>query len=704
MAGAPAVNSELSFLTGEFDFAAGAAKATNRAAKEFTMPDVSPHPTPQALTLFGHGRLPEVQAAAVAAHLETCPACRNIVAELPADSFLSRVRAARPNADALAPAPPPADVPPELARHPKFRVIRELGRGGMGVIYLAEHRVMEKPVALKVISPAVLDNAGALARFQAEVKAAGLLDHPNIARAYDADRAGELHFLVMEFIEGQSLAHLLAERGPLSVATACDYARQAALGLQHASEQGMTHRDVKPHNLMLTPAGVVKVLDFGLARVRGERPASPRLTQFEAFMGTPEYVAPEQATDARCADTRSDIYSLGCTLYALLTGRPPFQQDTVVKLVLAHIEREPRPLHEVRPDVPANLSAVVARMLAKDPARRFQRPVDGAQALAPFAVAEGKSATGGAPRSTTVTLASAATLVEAAPTRMEGLGQEEWPSRGPAGSPAPGPRQTRLPMLAGAAVILALAAGVWLLFGAAFRTGVEVADGEAPVVPESGRPDAEGTVEAAPAPTRLSGPGQAPGAVSMGYVPANAGDALRGQWRAQGTELVQAGKTPTYLFFGDKAWDDYDLELEGMPVESPGKFVATPEVYKVLFRAEDGRNFHALGLGSYGGTWHEVFRVEDGNWVQSDAALPTRLERDHWYRARVQARGNRFVCFVDGKKVFNFTDDHFPRGRVGLSTWNTACRFRNIKVADPSGRVLLQGVPDLDDGGTKPQP
>ena len=125
------------------------------------MPDVSPHPTPQALTLFGHGRLPEVQAAAVAAHLETCPACRNIVAELPADSFLSRVRAARPNADALAPAPPPADVPPELARHPKFRVIRELGRGGMGVIYLAEHRVMEKPVALKVISPAVLDNAGA---------------------------------------------------------------------------------------------------------------------------------------------------------------------------------------------------------------------------------------------------------------------------------------------------------------------------------------------------------------------------------------------------------------------------------------------------------------------------------------------------------------------------------------------------------------
>jgi tRNA A-37 threonylcarbamoyl transferase component Bud32 len=357
------------------------------------MPEVSAHPSAQALALFGHGKLSQAQTATVAAHLETCAGCRQAVASLPPDSFLGKVQAAKPGGTvlpanapklkAVAAAPVPG-VPPELANHPKFRILRELGKGGMGVIYLAEHRVMEKQVALKVISPAVLDNPDALARFQAEVRAAGKLDHQNIARAYDADQAGELHFLVMEYVEGQSLAQLLERKGPLPVASACHCACQAALGLQHAFEKGMVHRDIKPQNLMLTPKGQVKVLDFGLARMRSERTASPRLTQLESFMGTPEYVSPEQATDARSADIRADIYSLGCTLYALLTGRSPFREDTMVKLVLAHIEKEPRPLHELRPDVQAELSAVVAKMLAKDPAQRFQRPVEAAQALAPF--------------------------------------------------------------------------------------------------------------------------------------------------------------------------------------------------------------------------------------------------------------------------------------------------------------------------------
>jgi predicted Ser/Thr protein kinase len=368
------------------------------SGEEFAMPDVSAHPTAQQLVLFGHGRLPQAQAATVAAHLETCADCRQAVANLPPDSFFDKVRGARtsatvppsgaPAAEALRGAvsgPAAADVPPQLANHPKFRIVRELGRGGMGVIYLAEHRVMDKPVALKVISPSVLDNPTAVARFLAEVRAAGKLDHPNIARAYDADQAGGLHFLVMEYVEGQSLAQVLEKRGPLPVAGACHCVCQAALGLQHASEKGMAHRDVKPQNLMLTPKGVVKVLDFGLARLRGERKGGSALTQADSFMGTPEYVAPEQATDARNADTRSDIYSLGCTLYALLTGRPPFREDTMVKLVMAHIEKEPRPLNEVRPDVPAEMAAVVAKMLAKDPARRYQRPIEVAQALAPFA-------------------------------------------------------------------------------------------------------------------------------------------------------------------------------------------------------------------------------------------------------------------------------------------------------------------------------
>src|SRR5262245_36268362 len=305
------------------------------------MPDINSHPTSQALALFSHGKLPEAQATVVAAHLETCAGCRKVVEASPADSFAGKVKAARPEDPTLPPtaprpktgpaaAPDPAPsvpgVPPELAGHAKFRIVRELGKGGMGVIYLAEHRVLDKPVALKVISPAVLHNPDALARFHAEARAAGKLDHPNIARAYDADQAGDLHFLVMEFIEGLSLAQVLQKKGPLPIAHACHYARQVALGLQHAFEAGMVHRDIKPHNLMLTPKGLVKVLDSGLARLRRGGQSAGGLTQADSFMGTPEYVAPEQATDARSVDTRADIYSLGCTLYALLTGRPPFQE------------------------------------------------------------------------------------------------------------------------------------------------------------------------------------------------------------------------------------------------------------------------------------------------------------------------------------------------------------------------------------------
>jgi serine/threonine protein kinase len=364
------------------------------------MAEAVAHPTPQQLSAFGLGKLPPAAADAVARHLAGCPACRQAVAALPPDSFLDKVRAARPTPSGTRlppplaplwppPEPPPAELPPELADHPKFRIVRELGKGGMGVIYLAEHRVMNKLVALKVISRAVLNHPNALARFHAEVQAAGKLDHPNIARAHDADQAADLHFLVLEYVEGLTLAQLVGQQGPLPVADACRYAHQAALGLQHAFEQGTVHRDVKPQNLMLTPQGQVKVLDFGLVRLWGERGVG-RLTQVGALMGTPEYMAPEQATDPRKADTRADVYSLGCTLYFLLAGRSPFGEGSAAELVVAHLRQEPAPLQRLCPAVPAELSAVVARMLAKDPAQRFQSPIEAARALAPFVKAAAK--------------------------------------------------------------------------------------------------------------------------------------------------------------------------------------------------------------------------------------------------------------------------------------------------------------------------
>jgi WD40 repeat protein len=297
---------------------------------------------------------------------------------------------------AAGPALPTAGaVPPELAEHPRYRVLGLLGSGGMGAVYWAEHRLMERPVALKVIARDLLDDPAAVERFRREVKAAARLSHAHIVQAYDADQAGDLHFLVMEYVEGTDLARLVAERGPLPVARACDYVRQAALGLQHAFEHGMVHRDIKPQNLMLTPQGQVKVLDFGLARfvresaLAGTAGGAPRddgaITQTGALMGTADFISPEQAQDAHAADVRADVYSLGCTLYFLLAGHAPFPEGTFVDKLAAHRGRQPRPLTQLRRDVPPRLLRVLERLLAKDPARRYRTPAEAAQALAPLA-------------------------------------------------------------------------------------------------------------------------------------------------------------------------------------------------------------------------------------------------------------------------------------------------------------------------------
>jgi hypothetical protein len=295
--------------------------------------------------------------------------------------------ASLPEGDTLTPqaGAAPADVPPPLVDHPRYRVVGLLGRGGMGAVYRAEHRLMQRQVALKVINPSLTTSADSVERFRREVVAAARLTHPNIVAAYDAEQAGDLHFLVMELVEGMSLNALVQRRGRLSVTDACRCVRQAALGLQHAHEQGMVHRDIKPHNLMLTPKGQVKILDFGLARFVSETSrAAGDLTQAGTVMGTPDYMAPEQAQDPRAADIRADIYSLGCTLYHLLTGQRPFPEGDSLNKVIAHIQRAPRPVAELRPDVPAELCGVVERMLAKDKDQRFQTPAEVAAALAPF--------------------------------------------------------------------------------------------------------------------------------------------------------------------------------------------------------------------------------------------------------------------------------------------------------------------------------
>jgi WD40 repeat protein len=347
------------------------------------------HPSRDQLEAFGLGRALPEDALAVHRHLEECADCRTVVESLADDTLSSLVRlAVAPRSTQPSAGPGPADEAGPLADHPRYRTLERIGAGGMGVVYKAQHLVMGRIVALKVIHPALTERPAMVERFRREVQAAAGLCHPNVVTAYDADQAGDRHFLVMEYVPGITLDRLVREQGPLPPERACEYTRQAALGLQHAHDKGLVHRDVKPANLILTPEGQVKVLDFGLARCGcGEegREGSGSITGTGTFMGTVDFLAPEQADDPHRADIRADLYSLGCTLYFLLTGQPPFPEGTLMQRLKAHALREPPPLAAARPGPPAGLEAVVRRLLAKEPARRFQTPAEVARALAPFA-------------------------------------------------------------------------------------------------------------------------------------------------------------------------------------------------------------------------------------------------------------------------------------------------------------------------------
>jgi WD40 repeat protein/tRNA A-37 threonylcarbamoyl transferase component Bud32 len=362
----------------------------------------SSHLAAEQLRAFQAGTLQEEHLAEVEAHLQSCVACCDVLSGLPEDNFLLRVRCACANPPTLllqkrpSSTPPPQDtvslpetplettasVTPPL---PGYEKVRELGRGGMGVVYAATHAVMGRRVAIKVIHPEFSSNPVAVERFRREVLAAARLSHPNIVTAYDAGEDGGRSFLVMERIAGESLGDRLDRLGPLPVAEACDAVRQAALGVQHAHDHGLIHRDLKPHNLMRTADGTVKVCDFGLAALLNDRRPASRATAPNAIMGTPDYMAPEQAEDARSADGRADVYALGCTLYHLLTGQVPFPEESVLLKLVAHRTRTRPSALRLRPEIPAELDDVLRRSMARKPANRYQTPGDLAKALEPFA-------------------------------------------------------------------------------------------------------------------------------------------------------------------------------------------------------------------------------------------------------------------------------------------------------------------------------
>lgn len=257
----------------------------------------------------------------------------------------------------------------------KYKLMEHLGTGGMGSVYLCEHVMMRRRVALKVLPTDRVHDPVTLERFFSEARAVAALDHRNIVRAYDIDHENDMHFLVLEYVDGSSLQHIVTKFGPMQINRAVNCIRQAADGLQHAHEAGLVHRDVKPGNLLLDRLGTIKVLDLGLARFFDDEAGAAADRQQESnVLGTADYVAPEQAIDSTAVDIRGDIYSLGVTFYFLLTGRSPYKDGSISQKLMWHQISKPTPITEHRPDVPRKLAAVIEKMIEKDPANRFQTP------------------------------------------------------------------------------------------------------------------------------------------------------------------------------------------------------------------------------------------------------------------------------------------------------------------------------------------
>ncbi len=358
------------------------------------------HLSADVLGAYATGKLADATAHAVETHLGDCDICGEALDKLTTDRrLLERLHGLAPASvtpvprrllDRLRRARQEADADDELIRRGRlgqYRLVARIGAGGMGQVYRAVHPVLKREVALKVLPRRLAADATALERFHREVEVLARLDHPNVVRAHDAGADDDIPYLVMEYVPGTDLHRHVREHGPLPVELACTFIRQAAAALQHAHEHHYVHRDIKPSNLLVNrELTTVKVSDLGLARAEqialGESTMG-ELTSEGAMMGTPDFLAPEQWEDARRADIRADLYSLGCTFYYLLTGQPPYPGGTFRDKMARHFRGDAVPVEQLRPETPPAIAAVVRKLIAPRPEDRYQTPAELIAALDP---------------------------------------------------------------------------------------------------------------------------------------------------------------------------------------------------------------------------------------------------------------------------------------------------------------------------------
>jgi hypothetical protein len=618
----------------------------------------------------------------------------------------------------------PAQGPGELGRLGDFRVLRVLGRGGMGVVFEAEDTRLGRRVAVKAMLPKVAADPLAKQRFLREAKAAAAVEHDHVVPIHHIEEANGVPYIVMPFLKGESLDDRLKRVGTLPIADAVRIGREVAEGLAAAHAQGLVHRDIKPGNLWVeAPRDRVKILDFGLARPAEKGPGTD-LTHTGAIVGTPAYMSPEQGR-GQAVDFRTDLFSLGGVLYRACTGRTPFQGKDPASILMALAADTPADPRALNPKVPGPLALLILQLLKKDPALRPASAREVARALSP--------------------------AVEALPAEGPRTEFEFGDETEVVPPPKPVPKRRRVGLWVGVAVgVLILGAG--LLFA---PTIIRIATNKGELVIEVEDPSIEVLVKleathlvmdkgktterefvltpgeyevffyergsgvaAATKKFRITRGGKVVVRASMADfaaaqpkpkpIPAASGPVrgasngppatlAGGDWHMEGDELVQATPGQAMLMFGDPAWTDYDLTVETKTLPGVDKGQGT----LLYFRATGPNNYMNFNLGSYGGTLDEVAYLRNGEWGRDVKPSPSPHKPDRWFKMHVEVRGKHVRCSLDGKQVFESDNDQFPNGRIGLGTWNTAVRWRNLLVTAPDGKVLYAGFPELPAAGPR---